>query len=417
VSPAPPGVLAGLLPSRALLRPSLLACFGITAAVHFGTVLLNTLLPLHVTALGGTKTQVGLLFSVTTLVGMFLRPLIGGWVDRLGPRRVIVPGTLLLLATSLAFHLAGTPGAVIVLMAGIGISASLISTPASVHAATSGPATLRGEALGTYYLFSSLPIAIAPPLALAMFRTGGIRLGFAVVSAMALLIAALTLPLAPPPAGSGPARAMPRQLLSRHAYGLSGVLILTTCGHSAVYGFLPLYAIARGQGAALSWFFGVYSVWLILCRALFRSVSDRIGRTQVLAPAIGMLVIGYACLALPPSLPSLVAAALCLGSGGSLMYPTLIALVVDRAPPDERGLAMGTISGAWDVGIVIGSAVVGLVIEKVGYGAGFATGAAGAAAGLTAFLVMEHRRVVRPGRENRAHAAGRGSGRSTPATG
>src|SRR5207247_7916759 len=89
-------------------RVALLACFGITAALHTATVLLNTLLPLHVTALGGSKTQVGLLFSVTTLVGMVLRPVVGGWVDRHGARRLIGSGALLFFATSLAFHTAGT---------------------------------------------------------------------------------------------------------------------------------------------------------------------------------------------------------------------------------------------------------------------------------------------------------------------
>src|SRR5436309_15392643 len=183
--------LAALVPHRAIRSRALLACFGITAALHTATVLLNTLLPLHVTAVGGSKTQVGLLFSVTTLVGMVLRPAVGGWVDRHGARRLIGPGALLFFATSLAFHAAGTPAAVIMLMIGIGVGASLISTPASVHVAEVSPAKHRGEALGTYYLFSSLPVAIAPPLALALFRASCSTLGFAVASAMALVVGAL----------------------------------------------------------------------------------------------------------------------------------------------------------------------------------------------------------------------------------
>jgi MFS family permease len=392
VTSAGSAVLAALIPPRALLSRPLLACFGITFAVHLATVLLNTLLPLHVTALGGTKTQVGLLFSVATLVGMFLRPLVGGWVDRHGARRIIGPGAALLLATSLAFHLARTPAAAIALMAGIGLSTSLISTPASVHAAQVSPAAHRGEALGTYYLFSSLPIAVAAPLALALFRAGGIGLGFLVVTAMALVVAAIALALAPGGPEVAPRAAARRRLISRHAVGLSVVLILTTCGHSAIFGFVPLYAIERGQGAALAWFFGAYSTWLILCRALLRGVSDHVGRAQVLAPAMGLLALGYVCLAVPPTRVSLVAAALCLASGSSLLYPTLIALVVDRTPTAERGLAIGTISGAWDVGVVIGSTVVGFVVERGGFAPGFATGAAGAAAGLAVFLAGERRR-------------------------
>src|SRR5712691_2055365 len=74
--------LAALVPHRAIRSRALLACFGITAALHTATVLLNTLLPLHVTALDGTKTQVGLLFSVTTWLGRSSRRATG---DR--PRR------------------------------------------------------------------------------------------------------------------------------------------------------------------------------------------------------------------------------------------------------------------------------------------------------------------------------------------
>lgn len=387
-------VLAALVPHRAIRSRALLACFGITGALHVATVLLQTLLPLHVTALGATKTQVGLLFSVSTLVGMVLRPAVGGWVDRYGARRLIGPGALLLFATSLAFHAARTPAAVVALMAGIGVGASLVSTPASVHVAVISPPAHRGEALGIYYLFSSLPIAVAPPLALALFGAGGTGLGFAVVSAMAVVCVALALALGPRAVSAGPGEAARPRLLSRHALGLAGVLVLTTCGHSAVYGFVPLSAIERGQGHLLSWFFGVYAAWIIVCRALLRGLSDRVGRVQVLVPAIGIICVGYALLALPPTGPSLIAAAFCLASGGSLQYPTLIALVADRTPPDERGLAIGTISGAWDVGIVIGSAVLGLVVERAGYGPGFMVGAATAAAGLLVFVVTERRRAT-----------------------
>jgi MFS family permease len=385
--------LAALLPHRTVRSRALLACFGVTAALHLATVLLNTLLPLHVTALGATKTQVGLLFSVTTLVGMVLRPAVGGWVDRYGARRVIGPGALILLATSLAFHAAGTPGAVIALMVGVGVGASLVSTPASVHVAIVSPAAHRGEALGIYYLCSSLPVAIAPPLALALFQAGGAGLGFTVVTAMAVVAGALALVLEPSVGSAVSGAAAGLRLFSRHAVGLAAMLILTTCGHSAIYGFVPLSAMERGQGHLLSWFFGVYATWLIICRALLHGLSDRVGRRQVLVPAIALLCVGYMLLALPPTAPALVAAALCLAGGGSLLYPTLIALVADRTPPAERGLAIGTIAGAWDIGIVVGSAVIGFVVERTGYGPGFMLGAATAAAGLLVFVVGERRRA------------------------
>jgi predicted MFS family arabinose efflux permease len=44
----------------------------------------------------------------------------------------------------------------------------------------------------------------------------------------------------------------------------------------------------------------------------------------------------------------------------------------------ERGLAIGTLSASFDVGIVIGSLVIGFTVEQMSYGPGF--GVAGAAA-------------------------------------
>src|ERR671930_451897 len=138
-----------LLGSRAVLTPTLLACYAITAAVHVASIVLNTLLPLHVADLGGTRTQVGLMFSVMTIVSMFLRPTVGGWVDRFGARPVIAPGIAALALTTLALQLATTPVTIIVLMIGLGVG---------------------------------------PPLAFGLRAAGGMRLAFAMVTAMAVLL-------------------------------------------------------------------------------------------------------------------------------------------------------------------------------------------------------------------------------------
>src|SRR2546426_6727551 len=199
-----------LLGSRTVFTPTLLACYGITAAVHVASIVLNTLLPFHVVDLGGTKTQVGLLFSVMTIVSMFLRPTVGGWVDRFGARPVIAPGIAALALTSLALQLATTPVAIIVLMVGLGIANGLITTPASVLTALSSPAAHRGEALGTYYLAGSLGIAVGPPLAFGLRALGGMRLALAVVVAFAVLLAVIVARL--PANVAGPAAAGPPRL-------------------------------------------------------------------------------------------------------------------------------------------------------------------------------------------------------------
>lgn len=71
---------------------TLASWLAITSLVHVTVYLLSATLPLHMIALGGSTTQVGLLFAVSAGFSMLLRPLVGGWVDRHGFRAVMLPG-------------------------------------------------------------------------------------------------------------------------------------------------------------------------------------------------------------------------------------------------------------------------------------------------------------------------------------
>jgi MFS family permease len=79
-----------------------------------------------------------------------------------------------------------------------------------------------------------------------------------------------------------------------------------------------------------------------------------------------------------------------------MLYPTLVALIVDRTPPAERGRAIGTLSGAWDVGLAIGSPLIALLVDTRGFPAGFLASALSAAAGLALLLMLERRRRTGP---------------------
>jgi MFS family permease len=326
---------------------------------------------------------------------MALRPAVGGFIDRVGARPVILPGIAVMGAVSIALQLPRRPEAVIGVMAFGGIATALINTTANVLTARASTPARRGEAMGLYYLASSLAIAVAPPVALALYRRAGMPVGLAIVTGLTLVLFAATLgiPRAVTARVAG-ARAGFR-LFSRHALPVTPALVLTTMGYSAIYAFVPLYAIGHGQGAVVVWFFTVYSVWLIACRVLFGGLSDRIGRTRVAVPAMALTAAAYLVLAIPPSPRSLIAAAVLMGAGNAVLYPTLIAVVLDRTPDRERGVALGSASAAWDLGVVVGSALVGFVADRVSFGAGFTVAGVAAALGVLAFAVGE-RRAPRP---------------------
>jgi MFS family permease len=377
----------------ALLTPTITACLAISGGVHVVIYLLNATLPLHVVGLGGSKTQVGLLFATSTTVSMVLRPLVGGWVDRFGARRVMLPGAAVLIATLLVLPLATSPRQYIGLMAGLGCGNGVLATAAGVLVTQASPAVRRGEALSVYFLATALSFAAGPPLGLALYARAGIQSCFVTAGGLGAVIAALILLLREPRLEGAPSQRF--RWFSRRALPAAATVVCVNLGYSSIYAFLPLYALASGLEGSLGWFYVLFAVCIIAGRLTLRGLSDRIGRAPVIVPAVILTLLSYLVLARPPRVPTLAAAAVMLGAGVAMFYPTLLALLVDRTPEAERGSAMCTLSGSFDLGSVLGSLLVGFTVEHVSFAAGFHTAAAGALAGLTVFVVAERRAVLR----------------------
>jgi MFS family permease len=165
-------------------------------------------------------------------------------------------------------------------------------------------------------------------------------------------------------------------------------------GQSALYAFLPLHASAHGHERDLTWFFGLYSVLMIAFRVGVSRLADRWGRAQLLAPALLFSAAGLGTLVAPPSSLRLALAATLLAAGSSALYPMLVALVVDRVPDRERGVAMGMVSGAWDLGVFAGSLTLAAVVERGSLGAAFAAASTLSLLALGGLLLVERRFTV-----------------------
>jgi MFS family permease len=388
-----PGAVPLKLPGLGgTISAPLATALAVSVAAHAAVYGLTPVMSLHVVARGGSSTDVGVLFSVFALVAVVLRPLAGAWIDRGELRSALLPGAALIVVASLGFQVAGRPATLIVLMACFGVGFGLATMAAAVLAA-SAPTDRRAGALGVYYLAAPVSTAIAAPLGLWLYRQQGVGANFAVITVLGLAAAVLGLL---PAAGVRRAPTAPgmSRLWSRGAVPLSAVLAVAAMGQSALYAFLPLHASRHGQEPYLPWFFGVYSVGIIVLRAAVSSVADRWGRSRILMPALVCLSAGFCVLIAPPTPSRLTLAAVLLAAGSSVLYPMTVALVVERVPERERGVAIGTASGAWDLGFFAGSLLIAAVVERASHGAGFATAAAFFALALASLAGVERRRML-----------------------
>jgi MFS family permease len=172
-------------------------------------------------------------------------------------------------------------------------------------------------------------------------------------------------------------------LRSAFIRGTVGDRVLRACSQAGLvnnlndalaWGLAPLYLAASGAsvtevGIVAAVYPAVWGVGQLATGAL----SDRTGRKPLIT--IGMLVQAGALVLLVAGGgdfgPALGAAVL-LGAGTALVYPTLIAAVSDVAQPVDRAQLVGVYRFWRDFGFVVGALLVGILADAFGAGAAIA---------------------------------------------
>jgi MFS family permease len=157
--------------------------------------------------------------------------------------------------------------------------------------------------------------------------------------------------------------------------------LVNNLNDALAWGLVPLFLAANGASAReVGLVAGIYpAVWGV-GQILAGRWSDRIGRKPLIVA--GMLVQSIALWVLAASGGGVGLAALAavvLGVGTALVYPTLIAAVSDAVSPVARAPAVGVYRFWRDMGYVAGGLVAGFAADALGY-----SGAIAIVAGLTA---------------------------------
>jgi MFS family permease len=157
--------------------------------------------------------------------------------------------------------------------------------------------------------------------------------------------------------------------------------LVNNLNDALAWGIVPLFLVAHNAGvASIGLVAALYPAVWSLAQIATGHWSDTIGRKPLIAG--GMLVQAGALtlLALSGGTIGLAAtAAVALGLGTALVYPTLIAAMTDAVSPVARAPVVGVYRFWRDSGYVVGGLLAGATADALGY-----AGAIGLVAGLTA---------------------------------
>ena len=191
------------------------------------------------------------------------------------------------------------------------------------------------------------------------------------------------------------------------AYSQAG--LVNNLNDALAWGLVPLYLAAHGASIEeIGLVAGIYPAVWGLAQIGTGAWSDRVGRKL---PIVGGMLIQAAALCILAAgsgdIATALVAAVLLGLGTALVYPTLIAAISDEVSPVARASAVGVYRFWRDSGYVAGALLAGFAADGLGFEA-----AIGIVAGLTAISGLW---VAVEATARRYSPRGRGEHRSAPA--
>jgi MFS family permease len=328
------------------------------------------LLPDYVADLGLSKTEAGAL-AAAYAAGTLLASLPAGLVaTRIGPRRTVIGGLLLLGFSSLAFGLADEiawlDGARFVQ----GVSGALIWSGALTWLITSAPPERRGSIIGTA-LGTAVAGALVGPILGAVAAEIGTEVVFGAVLgfALALAVAASRLPEA------GPSE---RQSLREVGAAMIGRPVLTATAFVAIpsvmFGvaevLVPLRIAELGGGhVAIAVGFIVGAALEAGLAPVVGRYSDRVGRRIPFVAGISICAAAMVVLAAADVLGAVLAALILASLGAGICFAPALTTLSDSADLSglHQGFAAGLSNMAWAAGQTVGALAGGAVAGAAGY--------------------------------------------------
>lgn len=361
----PPSTTAGLAANLLPIMVVVLVAFLIIG-------LAMPVLPLHVhDGLGLSPFVVGIVAGAQFAASLISRFWSGTYADTRGSKRAVVIGLWVaalsgaLYYLSLSFMSTPTLSATILLSARalLGGGESFIITGALSWGLTLAGASNTGRVIAWIGTAMYVAFAGGAPIGSALYARYGfvaIALATALIP-LATLLLVLPLKSVPPQAKETPAF---KDVIG--AVAVPGVgLALSSIGFGSVTTFIALLFLAKGWDSAWLAFSG-FGIAFIIARLALGHLSDKIGGAKVALVFVLIEAVGQALIWLAPTAGMAFLGAIFTGFGYSLVYPGLGVEAVKRAPPKNRGLAMGAYTAFLDLALGIASPVLGLIASKNG---------------------------------------------------
>ncbi|BCT89101.1 MFS transporter [Acinetobacter variabilis] len=334
----------------------------------------TTILPIYILKeLGGNLAQAGLAMTLFMISAIAVRPFSGLIIEKLGIRKTLIVSGIFFSLFSLAYLLADQLTTLFIIRFLHGIWFSILTTVCVPVVNQFIPEQRKGEGMGYYVMSVNLGIVLGPLIGLSLIEYWSYFQITTLLIALVFIGFAFCL-MIPVKESENIIQTIPDKkglalsdVVEKKALPVAVLAALISFSYASIMSFIAPFAASKNLMAYASLFFVVFAISMMSLRPITGKIYDRKGPQYVIYPALLIFSLGLFLLSQIQTLGGFLLAAVLIGIGFGSAQPCIQTLAIQRAPKHRIGYATSTFYTFYDVGIAVGSLLIGALIAAYSY--------------------------------------------------
>lgn len=348
------------------------------------------LFPIHIKDLGGSRTDIGTIMGSFGISSVFMILYVGSILDRMSKKIFLFSGAFLIIIASISYTFLTQLSPLFYILRTIqGAGFSLYFPAVGVLTTSVMSKDKQIQVLGYLGIAGLLSYAVGPFAGEYLISIGGFSLLFYFSAASAFASIILTAFVKEERAGEAhketDSSGIFKLFFSKPLLNLFSFTILLGASFASIVCFVSVFAKSKGI-ENISLFFTSYTVSGILLRLILAKFIDRLDASRVIIFLSILFVCSILIFIFVDSKTMLIITGLIFGASHGLIHPPLNHLVLMFVNPLEKGKGMSLYSWSFNLGIVAGMPLFGIIADYGGYGFMYKTAAVLMTLGIIIFL-------------------------------
>ena len=313
------------------------------------------------------------LFIIGSLIGRFVT---GKYVNKVGPKRILLIGLVFLLVTQLLYFIEGSITLLMFTRLINGIATGITTTATGTIAAYVTPNDRKSEGISLFSLSLVIGAAIGPFLGLLLINTFPIKMLFliclvcGVVSLLISFFVNLQFKLDTTDTTTQKTTSKKFNInnyIAKEAIPVAIIMLISGLTYSSILTFLQFFAQEINLVMISSYFFIFYAIASLITRPIAGRLMDQKNENVIAYPAFVFLILTFVTLSITNNGWLLILAGLFLGAGYGNISSCMQAIAIKVSPPAKYGIATSTYFIGLDLGVGFGPYVLGFMTSSVSY--------------------------------------------------